>query len=124
MKKILITMAVLTGMVAGAMVFSSFTAPKNNDETVCSQISMNDGWRRVGKYTGKSDDGQYLKFTIWEKEGSCNAYYWVVDCQGVNGVLLGESNPDETRCDTGAVRKNSEGRWYCAYGGRNYFIDF
>lgn len=122
MKKILITMAVLTGMVAGAMVFSSFATPKTNDETVCSQINSNDGWRKVGTYTGTSDDGKTRKFHIWEKDGMCNAYYWVCSDQ------CSEYNPDEIaeHCNapTGTLRKNSEGRWYCALYGTNYFIDF
>lgn len=120
MKKVLITMAVLTGLVAGGMMFSSFVTPKTNDETVCSQINANEGWTIVGTYTGNTDDGYKTKqFAIWEKEGICNAYHWTTDCNG-----YGYKNPDETTCSTGAVRKNSEGRWYCAFAGDNYFIDF
>ena len=43
MKKILITMAVLTGMVAGAMVFSSFAAPKQNKSTEITMSVPTDG---------------------------------------------------------------------------------
>lgn len=120
MKKVLITMAVLTGMVAGGMVLSSFMAPKTNDEIEYSQISVNDGWRMVGVYTGKADgirDSE--QFVVWEKDGMCNAYYWVLkDSTGH------DKNPDETNSSTGALRKDREGRWYCAYYGNNYYIDF
>lgn len=124
MKKILITMAVLTNMVAGALVFSSFAAPKTNDETVCSQINANDGWRQVGKYQGRAEyrDGSsrdILTFVVWEKDGLCNAYYWVV-------ANSGNYNPDEAArnyVSTGALRKNSEGRWYAACSSLIYYLD-
>jgi len=113
-------MAVLTGMVAGAMVFSSFVVPKTNDETVCSQINANDGWRQVGEYTGYLEGSQTvsLTFVIWEKDGLCNAYYWVIKNSQRN------KNPDETDCETGALRKNREGQWYAAFRGQIYFINF
>lgn len=122
MKKVLITMAVLTSMVAGGMVFSSFTAPRTNDETVCSQINANDGWTRVGDYYGYDRDGNRSssKFTIWERKDACNSYYWVYDCS--------YHNPDQELShasgDTGVLRQNSERKWYAAYKGTNYFIDF
>ena len=122
MKKVLITMAVLTSMVAGGMVFSSFAAPKTNDKSAHTQINANNGWRKVGVYFGQTDNGKYgHNFAIWEKDGMCNAYYWVDwSCDPIQGNL----NPDETRCSTGALRKNSEGRWYCAQDGYNYYINF
>lgn len=43
MKKVLITMAVLTSMVAGAMVFSSFTTPKQDKSTEIMMSAPIDG---------------------------------------------------------------------------------
>lgn len=43
MKKIL-TIAVLVGMTAGAILLSAFTTPKQDAKTECSQIQMNDDW--------------------------------------------------------------------------------
>jgi hypothetical protein len=43
MKKVLITMAVLTGMVAGAMAFSSFAAPRQNKSTEITMAVPTDG---------------------------------------------------------------------------------
>lgn len=43
MKKVLITMAVLTGMVAGGMVFSSFAAPRQNKSTEITMAVPTDG---------------------------------------------------------------------------------
>ena len=118
MKKVLITMAVLASMVAGAMVLSSFTAPKTNDESVCSQINSDDeNWTYIGSYYGYDRDGNKTghTFRIWERKNACNAYYWVYGC---------DSNPDETSCSNGVLRQNSEKKWYAALDGTNYFIDF
>lgn len=115
MKKVFITMAVLTSMVAGVMVFSSFMAPKTNDETVCSQINANDEWTYIGSYYGYDKDGKETAFTfrIWERKNACNSYYWV----------YGDSNnPDETDYANGVLRQNSEKKWYAAKGGEIYFI--
>ena len=112
-------MAVLASMVASAMVLSSFTTPKTNDKTVCSQINVHEGWTRVGVYYGYDRDGNRsdYRFTIWERENACNSYYWVYN---------DSRNPDEydTPCYKGVLRQNSEKKWYAAYNGTNYFIDF
>lgn len=119
MKKVLITMAVLTSMVAGAMVFSSFVAPKTNDETVCSQISVNDEWTRIGFYYGYDSNGRQSnwKFSIWVKQGEPNTYYWVYADDKKPDQLIDEGQK-------GVLRQNSEKKWYAAYKGIIYFIDF
>lgn len=63
MKKVLITMAVLTSMVAGAMVFSSFAAPKQNKSKEITMSVPTDGPTcvEVGNCTvsiTRNDDGQ------------------------------------------------------------------
>ncbi len=46
MKKVLLTMAVLIGMTAGTMMLSAFTTPKQDAQSECSQIKMNDdNWK-------------------------------------------------------------------------------
>ena len=46
MKKVLLTLAVLVGMTAGAMMLSAFTTSKQDAKTECSQIQMNDdNWK-------------------------------------------------------------------------------
>ena len=123
MKKVLFTMVMLTSMVAGTMVFSSFTASKTNDETVCSQISMNDGWRNVGEYYGYDRNGHRSTYTfiIWEKEGVCGSFYWTYTGYSGDPDKLKERGHSEC---TGQLRQNSEKKWYAAYNGTNYFIDF
>ena len=116
MKKVLITMALLTGMVAGGVLFSSFATLKTNDETICS-INTNDDWTYIGSYYGYDRNGKrsVSTFTIWERKNACNAYYW---------VYANDKNPDETRNSNGVLRQNSEKKWYAALDGTNYFIDF
>ena len=48
MKKIMMTMAVLVGMMTGAMMLSAFTTPKQDVKAESSQIQMNDSpWKKV-----------------------------------------------------------------------------
>lgn len=116
-------MAILTGMVASSMVFSSFAAPKDERNNTYVKITVKDGWRMVGIYEGKSADNWTQQFVIWEKEGMCNAYYWV---EKWGSDLKNQKNPDESESfvNKGILRQNSEKKWYAAYNGRNYFIDF
>lgn len=85
MKKILITMAVLTGMVAGAMVFSSFAAPKQNEFMEIAQLNKNvpTYWEGYA-YDKYGNNKIYIK--VYQVEGQCNAFkaadnynneYWV-----------------------------------------------
>ncbi len=124
MKKVLITMAVLTGMMAGGMVLSSFTAPKTNDKTVCSQINVNDEWREVGRYYGYDKDGNRstYKFVIWEKSGMCGAYYWTYANQG--WIYNPDNVNDDSWKSSGQLRQNTEKKWYASLDGTIYFIDF
>lgn len=117
MKKLFIAASLIIGMIAGAMVLSSFSEPKQGERNESTEITMADGWTRVGVYYGYDMDGDrsYYKFTIWEKEGMCNSYYWVYNS---------DKNPDETRSTTGVLRQNSEKKWYAALYGKNYYIDF
>lgn len=122
MKKVLITMAVLASMVAGAMVFSSFAAPKQKMSKECPSITIDEGWNKVGSYYGYNKEGKKSDwcFVVWEKAGMCNAYYWTYD-----SYVGGPYDPDKVpNGDTGALRKNSEGKWYAARYGENWFIDF
>ena len=102
------------------MVLSSFSEPKQEENIDCTEISTTDGWTSVGAFTGVSKDNKTNNFVIWEKEGMCNSYYWV------DKFNCGYKNPDQVASDTfkGVLRKNSEGKWYAAYAGVQYFIDF
>ena len=123
MKKLFIAASLLIGMIAGAMVLSSFSEPKEEINKDCMGICVkDDGWRRVGEYEGKTEDGKSTTFIIWEKEGMCNAYYWVAYHYNAEPH---RENPDKApAAATGALRQNRDGYWYAAYQGKNYFIDF
>ena len=117
MKKIMISATLLIGMMASAMVFSSFTTSKENIEV----LNVQGDWRRVGSYYGYDDNGKRSDrdFIIWEKDGMCGAYYWTCYMSG---------NPDEVSSRpggavyTGKLMKNSEGKWYTTYCSRKWYI--
>lgn len=125
MKKLFIAASLIIGMMAGAMVLSSFSEPKEDVNKDCTGICVkDDGWRRVGEYTGKSSDGAIKKFIIWEKDNMCNAYHWVLAISPVSYCHI-KTDPDNTDPRyTGALRQNRDDYWYAAYDGTNYFIDF
>lgn len=64
-------MAILTSMVAGAMVFSSFVAPKQGGKTIISEITVNqDGWEnwtQVRAYAYKRDqnNGEWFRYSSY-----------------------------------------------------------
>ncbi|MBQ6084382.1 MAG: hypothetical protein IJK92_08555 [Bacteroidales bacterium] len=118
MKKLFIAASLIIGMIAGAMVLSSFSEPKEELNEDCIEITMADDWTYVGDYVGRTSDDKTQRFRIWEKEGMCNSYYWVSKCD--NSRL----NPDITSCTKGVLRQNRDGYWYAAFCGDNYFIDF
>ena len=119
MKKVLISATMLIGMMASAMVFSSFTMPKENVNVLMSQNSVPNGWKEVGRYKGyrNGDDKDYLTFIIWEKPDMCGAYYWTT---GPN-ASEGPDGPIHKKC-TGQLRQNSVKQWYAAYNGDIYII--
>ena len=119
MKKVLIVTAVLIGMMASAMVFSSFKAPKEEKNTeVYKFISNDDEWFMYGEgsfYTCWSVDGVYYGgFYIWKNLNSGNHYYVGTPC----GV-----NPEDARrigCKTGQMYKNRDGDWLFDCDGITY----
>ena len=119
MKKLFIAASLIIGMIAGAMVLSSFSEPKQDGKNESTEITMSDGWTRIGQYTGVTNDNKTQTFIIWEKEGMCNAYYWTLSSWG-------STTPDNVTTPSchGVLRQNSEKKWYAAYDGKNYFIDF
>ncbi|MBR1800421.1 MAG: hypothetical protein IJ767_02855 [Bacteroidaceae bacterium] len=126
MKKVLISATLLIGMVASAVVFSSFTTPKENSEVLDTQISVQGDWREVGRYKGYDANGRSSSwdFVIWEKEGMCGAYYWTY-----NNLITGVYNPDQVSEDKhqrrgGKLMQNSEKKWYASLDGKQYFINF
>ena len=123
MKKMLITMAVVTGMVAGAMVFSSFMAPKHEKKTECVQTKSNVPvyWEGCAHACGEP----YLFIKVYQTEGQCNSFYAIVTSAyytSNNGKELWvrenpKYNPDKDRpyC--------YEKKYYVTCGGDDYYFN-
>jgi len=120
MKKSLISATLLIGMIASAM---AFTTSKENAEVLDTQISAQDDWREVGRYTGYDANGKKstYEFIVWEKQGMCGAYYWTYMNQG---WVYNPDNANRTGRSSGQLRQNSEKKWYASLNGTQYFIDF
>lgn len=116
MKKVLISATMLIGMMASAMVFSSFTTSREDAEVLNTQISVQGDWREVGRYKGYNGT-KVREFVIWEKAGMCGAYYWMTGSHVYK-------NPDEASGTkySGQLRQNSEKQWYAAFDGDIYII--
>ena len=117
MKKVLISATLLIGMMASAMVFSSFTTPKENVEVLNNQVSAQDDWREVGRYSGYIDGKQTTtRFIIWEKQGMCGSYYWTV-CGDIY------DRPDNAKSGrTGKLMLDGKKNWYASLDGIIYYI--
>lgn len=114
-------MLLLLGMIAAAMTLSSFCDVKNS-EYVENTISGN--WRYVGQYKGCCECNKAypcITIYVWEMDGLCGSYYWTSDNNGWR------YNPDEAvgkpLVSSGKLMSR-DGKWYAAYNGDNYYIDF
>ena len=74
-------MAVLTGLVAGGMVFSSFTKSNTIDNPNQINTPINDptpywsGYMYGGGNYGHVDISRGYKIKVYQTEGQCNSYY-------------------------------------------------
>ncbi|MBO6026205.1 MAG: hypothetical protein J6P73_03080 [Bacteroidales bacterium] len=79
MKKVLITMTVLASMMAGAMVFSSFTTQEQGVKEESMQLCINDPtyWEGIAWYpTPNKVSGIYI--SVYQTRGQCNSYYAII----------------------------------------------
>lgn len=107
MKKLLIVTAVLLGMMAGAMMLSAFTTPKQDAKAECSQSEMGDPWKLMregvafcdgdnGTCLGTGDiyvneDTYQVRITIKSYPGSNSCYnktYDLTDYTGKDGYNM------------------------------------
>lgn len=82
MKKVLISATLLIGMMAGALVFSSFTKANEQDETTFSQINAqgNEKYEEVTTVSGvyiniKSGQKKGFSKTLYKGINTCGEYY-------------------------------------------------
>lgn len=119
MKKVLITMAVFTSMVAGAMVFSSFTVTKTN-ETACLQ-TIPTYWEGSACMDGSSDPACRISIKVYQVEGQCNSYYAVV--QKDKSEVWVRENPDYDPNDRGGRWSGTKVyKYYITYGNHNWYF--
>ncbi len=107
MKKLLIVMSVLIGMMAGAMMLSAFTTPKQD----CSQVEMNDGWKLFRENVPYCDGDK----------GTCEGYGYVyvnTDTYQVAFSLSRGSN----KYDLSYYDKKDGYNMRFYYGGKYYYI--
>lgn len=123
MKKLFIAASLLIGMIAGATVLSSFSEPQREIRKEKEQITMNEGWTKIGVYKGEGPRRNET-FVIWQKEGMCNSYYWVNVPYSSNYRDCYYTNPDEACSTTGVLMKDRDDNWYAALYGDKYIIDF
>lgn len=113
-------MAVLASMMAGAMVFSSFTAPKQEVKETCSQNVMGVPiyWEGVARTLGR--DPSLLEIRVYQTEGQCNSYYAVVKSGRHEGKELWvKENPDFDGNTFGGSKSNY--KYYVTCIGDYYF---
>ena len=78
MKKLLISMTLLIGMVAGVMVLSSFTTPKQDTKAETMTTSTNLVYVKDIKCLEIDNvEGTYKMATrpLWKEENTCGVYY-------------------------------------------------
>ncbi len=80
MKKLLIAASLLIGMIAGAMVLSSFSEPKNGNvlEGVM-KIDPPTYWEGNAWLCTEQFSHPYLYIKVYQVENQCNAYYAIVE---------------------------------------------
>ncbi len=130
MKKVFMTMAVLTGLVAGGIVFSSFTTPQQERANGVLEFKVNDPiyWQgRAVKYNGSLQASSWVEINVYQSANACNSFYAVIT----------NSNLSYTRGDQVWVKENpnydSDSRqrninpnvrkYYITYGGKDFYFD-
>ena len=89
-------MAVLASMVAGAMVFSSFAAPKHCSNNECVQLTINNRPIWEGRAYDRNNNS-WLSLKVYPD--GCGSYYAVIQASGAFSCKVGDEvwvtgNPD------------------------------
>lgn len=99
MKKIALTMALIAGVVAGAITLCAFTKPAKMDSVL--EITASPVWEgtaRVGSFESRevsNYSNQFKYIRVYPTDNSCGAYYAVVVTYGNEGSVhyTVKSNP-------------------------------
>lgn len=126
MKKVLITMALLASMVAGAMVLSSFSAPKQDSkmESLAIERSVPTYWE--GTAWTNDRNGGCLNIKVYQSENACNSFYAVIvggDCYGLQkgDEVVVRENPKYDPNDRGY--SHSTKKYFITYKNKNFYFN-
>lgn len=121
MKKLFLVL-VCAVLFSATFVLSSYKTNENNvpTEELTAMSDDCDEYTYIGGYKGRTEDGQKRDFVIFQKEGMCNSYYWVMDMHYLYTDYCRYIDKNYSR---GVLMKDSEGRWYAAHTGNKYYID-
>ncbi len=115
-------MAVLTSMVAGAMVFSSFAAPKQDVklERITTEVNVPTYWEGMAHANNNWD---YVFIKVYQTEGMCNSFYAVLQ-SGYGNVKKGDevyvrNNPKYDPDKNGYIFK----KYLITYNNSDYYFD-
>lgn len=82
MKKVLLTIAVLVGLIAGAMMLSAFTTPTKEESVL--EVTASPVWEGFakangagGKYEDMFTHSNSVRIRVYPSDNSCGAYYAV-----------------------------------------------
>lgn len=121
MKKLFLVL-VCTALFSATFVLSSYKTNENNvpTEELTAMSDDCDEYTYIGGYKGITENGLEGCFVIFQKEGMCNSYYWVIDIHYLYTDYCRYIDKSNSR---GVLMKDSEGRWYAANAGKKYYID-
>lgn len=134
MKKLFIAASLVIGMIAGAMVLSSFSEPKEKLDDLCLQISNDQPvyWQGTARRQSpdlKIDHGSKgVRIKVYQVEGMCNSYKAVV----VDGTDKGQEiwvrdnpqyDPNKEKCKMYNRSFVHEFRYQITLSGGTYYFN-
>jgi hypothetical protein len=134
MKKLFIAASLIIGMIAGAMVLSSFSEPKTN--VFCSQLKVNVPiyWQGVA-YCDVSgvvnDNNPFVSIDVYQTPNACNSFYAIIKrTGGLSGGQVGDEvwvceNPDYDPNTSwrGVNKKTSYYKYYISYCNHYFYFN-
>ena len=118
-------MAVLASMVAGAMVLSSFTAPKQDvkSERITTEVNVPTYWEGMAH---ANNDWNYVFIKVYQTEGMCNSFYAVIQSGYSANVRQGDevyvrNNPNYDPDHRG--NEYSKRQYLITYHNSDFFFD-
>lgn len=123
MKKVLITMAVLASMLAGAMVLSSYVTPKQDvkSERTTTEVKVPTYWEGMAH---ADNDWDYVFIKVYQTEGMCNSFYAVIQSGYAAGVRRGDEVYVRNNPKYDSNSRNWRNKKYLiTYRNSDYFFD-